>query len=299
MSTHDRHAPRHVTTTTGLLAIATAAALWGLLGPTARLVLREGTSPLELAFWRAALAALLFGAHVLARGTRRDPAHASRLARADVPAVLLLGAGGVAVFYAAYLMAVRTGGAALAAVLLYTAPAWVALGAHFWLDEPLSRRTAAAVALSVGGVALVSMAGSASAAISPAAIAWGLLSGITYALYYLLGRRLFARYPAELVLAAALAVGALALLPFVRFAPKSATAWTAIVAIAVVPTYVAYLVYAAGLRRVPAARAATVATMEPVVAVVVSWLAWGEVLAPGAYVGAMAVLAGVLLAGRE
>jgi DME family drug/metabolite transporter len=280
-------APQAAGNAAGLLAIAAAAVLWGLLGPTARVVLQAGVTPLELAFWRAALAALLFGAHAAGRG-------GPGLARRDAPAVLLLGVAGVAVFYASYLMAVRTGGAALAAVLLYTAPAWVAVGGRLWLDEPVTRHGAATIVLGIAGVALVATAGSATVAITPPAVAWGLLAGLTYALYYLLGRRLFVRHRAELVLAAALAVGAVVLLPFVRFAPKSPLAWAAIVGIAVVPTYLAYLLYAWGLRRVAAARAATVATLEPVVAVAAAWVAWGEVLRPAAYVGAALVVLAVV-----
>src|SRR5688572_9249773 len=104
-----------------MLHVLVAAVLWGLLGPASYLALRDGVAPLEIAFWRAALGALLFGAHALAGGGRA----AFRPARADLPALVAFGVVGVSVFYGAYQLAVREGGAALASVLLYTAPAWV------------------------------------------------------------------------------------------------------------------------------------------------------------------------------
>src|SRR4051794_38988389 len=168
--------------------IALAALLWGTLGPAARFALRAGVEPLELSFWRALLGGALFAAHSVAR--RR-----TRIARADLPAVLAFALLGVALFYLSYFRALRSGGAALAAILLYTAPAWVALASALWLGERMTARTLAALALTLGGVALVATgtAGSggsdASLRMGPAALTWGLVAGLAYAAYYLFGKR--------------------------------------------------------------------------------------------------------------
>ena len=249
-------------------------------------------APLEIAFWRAAIAALLFGAHAAATGG----AAALRRARPDLPAFALFGLVGIGVFYGAYQLAVRSGGAAVASVLLYTAPAWVALLARVVLGERLGGRKLVAVGLTLAGVALVATAGGGAVRVGVAAVAWGLLSGFTYALHYLFGRRYFAAHATPTVFAVALPVGALGLLPFVPFADKSPAAWAAILFSAVVPTYGAYLLYAAGLRRVEATRAATLATLEPVVAAVAAYAFFGEQSAPLAYLGSAVGLAGVVMA---
>ena len=274
----------------GYLFVALAALLWGSLGPVARVAFDAGIDPLELAFWRAALAGTLFATHAVARGRLR-------VARRDVPGLVLFAFLGVTVFYWSYLRAVEIGGAALAAVLLYTAPAWVALAAASWLGEKLTARTVAALVLSLAGVALVALGGGGGETrVSAAGIAWGLVAGLSYAAYYLFGKRYFARYETPTLFLYALPIGALSLLPAVRFAPKSAPAWVAILFIAVVPTYLAYLLYAHGLRRVEATRAAMVATLEPVVAAVVAYLAWGERLGAAGTLGGFLVLSGVLVA---
>ncbi|GLC26845.1 DMT family transporter [Roseisolibacter agri] len=275
----------------GYVWILLAAALWGTLGPAARLALRDGVEPLELGFWRALVGGALFAAHALSR--RR-----MRVAPRDLPAFAGFALVGVALFYVSYFRAVNAGGAALAAILLYTAPAWVAIASALWLKERLTPRTAAALALTLGGVALVALGSGAKAGgvrLGGAAVAWGLVAGLAYAVYYLFGKRYFVRYEAPTVLAYALPLGALALLPAVRFALKSATTWIVLTFIAVVPTYLAYYVYGLGLRRLPATRAATVATMEPVVAAALAYLVWGEALRPLGYAGAVLVLAGVLV----
>ena len=109
-------------TTVGYAYIIAAALLWATIGPAARFALRAGITPLEISFWRAAIAALLFGAHAAATGG----AAAFRRARPDLPAFALFGLVGIGLFYGAYQLAVRSGGAAVASVLLYTAPAIVA-----------------------------------------------------------------------------------------------------------------------------------------------------------------------------
>lgn len=272
----------------GYLYIVLAAACWALIGPVSRLAFVEGVAPLEVAFWRAALGGVLFGAHVV---VRRPP----RVARADLPAMALFGLLGVALFYGAYLLAVEEGGAALAAVLLYTAPAWVALMSALWLAEPMTARKLTAVGLTVAGVAGIALGGGGAMRVTVGAVAWGLVAGWCYALYYPFGKRYFARYAPAAVYALALPVGALALLPFVAFVTKTAVAWAALGWLSVCSTYLAYLFYALGLQRLEATRASIVATLEPVIAAGFAYLWWDERFGLWGYLGAVLILTGVLL----
>jgi drug/metabolite transporter, DME family len=283
----------------GYAYIVAAALLWATIGPSARFALQAGIAPLEIGFWRATIAGLLFALHAGVRGRLR-------IARADLPAVGAFALLGVTVFYWSYFRAVQLGGAALAAILLYTAPAWVALAAALWLGERLTVRKSVAVALTLAGIALVAFgsgpavaSGAGVATTRVAAFAWGLLSGLAYAGYYLFGKRYFGRYEASTLFAYALPVGALLLLPAVRFAPKSGHEWLVLAFLAVVPTYGAYLLYSFGLARIEATRAATVATLEPVAAAALAYVVWGEALRTVGYVGAALVLAGVLVVATE
>jgi DME family drug/metabolite transporter len=283
----------------GYAYIVGAALLWATIGPSARFALQAGIAPLEIGFWRATIAGLLFALHAGVRGRLR-------IARTDLPAVGAFALLGVTVFYWSYFRAVQLGGAALAAILLYTAPAWVALAAALWLGERLTVRKSVAVALTLAGIALVAFGSGPAVATGAsvtttrvAALAWGLLSGLAYAGYYLFGKRYFGRYEASTLFAYALPVGAVLLLPAVRFAPKAGHEWLVLVFLAVVPTYGAYLLYSFGLARIEATRAATVATLEPVAAAALAYVVWGEALRAVGYVGAALVLAGVLVVATE
>ncbi len=275
----------------GVLCIALAAALWGSLGVVSRLILESGVEPLELSVWRASIGGLLFAAHALARGK-------VRVERRDFPALAGFAVVGVSLFYLSYLFAVQTGGAALAAILLYTAPAWVALASALWLHEPMTPGKLAALGITLAGVAGVALGAPDAAAglrVGPAALGWGLLSGLAYASYYLFGKRYFTRYGAPTLFMYVLPFGALLLLPAVHFSHKSAATWGWIAFVGIVPTYVALQLYEAGLKRVEATRAVTVATLEPVIAAALAYLVFGEVLRPVGYAGAALVLTGVLL----
>jgi len=272
----------------GIWLVVAAGVLWGTLGPAARVGLDHGMPALEISFYRGCVAALCFLAHARWRGSMR-------IARADWPAVLGFAFLGVTALYISYFQAVRTGGATLAAILLYTAPAWVALFSVVWLSERMTARKGAALVLTLAGVALVALGGGGTIVVTPAALAWGLTAGFSYALFYVFGKRYFLRYDPTVLFAWAIPIGMLPLLLFVTPAPHPAPAWAAVAFLGIVPTYLAYLLYSRGLMRIDATRAAVAATIEPVVAALLAFLLFGEALGPAGYAGATLVLAGVMV----
>ena len=268
--------------------ILCAAVLWGLLGILGKSAQAAGVGPLEVAFWRAVLGGGLFALH-------------AAVTRAALPRGrdLWLTAGfgilGVSVFYGTYQLAVRAGGASLASVLLYTAPAFVALMGWAFLRERLGAREVVAVIGTLLGIALISLGGGQGVQVTPAALAFGLCAGFTYSLYYLYGKAFFGRYVPAALYAVALPVGALGLLPLTDFAPKPPGAWLSLGAIALFSTYLAYLAYSAGLRRLEATRASVIASLEPVVAALLAALLFAERLSPLALGGAALVVGAALL----
>ncbi|AZI43723.1 EamA/RhaT family transporter [Deinococcus psychrotolerans] len=265
-----------------------AAFLWGLLGIFGKFAQAQGLGPLEVAFWRALLGGACFA---LSAGLRR-----SRLPRGrDLLLTILFGLAGVSIFYGSYQLAVRAGGASLASVLLYTAPAFVALSGWLFWKERLGPRELGAVVLTLGGVALISLGGGSGVQVSALSLGWGLTAGLTYSLYYLYGRVFFERYDPQALYAVALPVGALGLLPFVPFAAKTSVAWFNLGCIALLCTFAAYTAYSLGLRRLNPTRASVIASLEPVVASVLAALLFAERLSPPALFGAALVIGAALL----
>ncbi|HUP57106.1 MAG TPA: DMT family transporter, partial [Bdellovibrionota bacterium] len=130
---------------------------------------------------------------------------------------------------------------------------------------------------------------------SGAALLWGLLSGLSYASFYLFGKIFLSRLDPITLLAWAFSVASLALLPFVPFSPKSQVAWTALASLGFFSTYLAYFVYYLGLRRIEPTRASVIASIEPVVATFLAWWLWNERLSALGYFWAAWVVGGIAL----
>ncbi len=242
---------------------------------------------MEVAFWRAMLAWGFFGIH--AAITQR-----LRLKIRDLPMVVLFAVTGVTLFYGTYQMAIRGGGAALASVLLYTAPAWVTVIARFTFGELLTRSKITALVLTLFGVVCVA-GGGGSIQITWSALLFGLAAGFCYSLYYIFGKYFSTRYSSPNLFFYLLPIGAVTLLPWVEFSAKSATAWGALACIALLSTYGAYFCYYIGVKHLEASRAAITATLEPVMAAVVAFFWWGESFGITGYIGSAFILIAVIL----
>ncbi|GGJ50867.1 DMT family transporter [Deinococcus roseus] len=268
--------------------LLTAAALWGLLGIFGKLAVQQGLAPLEVAFWRAVMAGSLYFLH--SRITRDLP-----LKAADAAVTVLFGLLGGSVFYGSYQLAVNTGGVSLASVLLYTAPAFVAVMARVFLKEAFGLRNLILVFLTIVGVALISLGGGSKVQVTAQSLGWGLLAGFTYALYYLYGKLYFHKYNPISLYALALPVAAVGLYPFVEFHAKTPLAWGILLCIGVFSTYFAYWAYGIALKRIPTVQASVIASLEPVIAAGLAALVFHEFLAPLALLGAALVLGAVVI----
>lgn len=284
----------------GYIYVFLAALFWGLIGPVAKFAFAAGISPLEAAFWRAAIGAAFFFVHCLIFKQ-------CRVKLKDIPILVLFGLVGVSLFFSAYQIAVKEGGAALASMLLYTAPVWVALLSRFFFQEAMRPLKLVALAVAMAGAFLVSVGSGAESAagsglfsshVSSKGVFFGMLSGFTYALHYVFGKRYLKDYPAATLYCYCLPVGALGLLPFVEFHQPGAVGWhiwALFLFMGLFTTYGAYMFYCAGLKRLAATRVAVTANLEPVIAAILAYLWWGEYFRPIGYLGGLLVLLGVVL----
>lgn len=271
----------------------TAAVLWALLGVFSQRLLTAGVSALEIAFWRAALGGGVFVVHAAVTRQLR------LLRRSDLLAFAAFALVGVTIFYSALNLAIEAGGVSLAFVLLYTAPAFVAVLAALFLGERLTLVKVGLVGLSILGVALVSNSGGTGVTTSWQAVAWGLTAGASYSTYYLFGKWALRRYAPVTIYAYVMPLGALTLVPFIGFDAVTiggASVWLDIAAMSVLSTYGAYLVYYTGLRTIEASRAVLVATVEPVLAALLAAVLFGERLSALGLLGAVLVLAAAVMA---
>ena len=254
----------------GYVFVFTAAVLWSLIGIFSKGVLQAGVAPLEIAFWRAAIAGALFLGHAFLTG------QLSVQSARDMVSFVGFALFGVTVFFSSLVLAIDTGGISLAFILLYSAPAFVVLAAWLLLGETLTRLKVVLVAVALLGIVLVSQDAGSGITVSATSLFWGLLSGLSYASYYIFGKWVLRRYAPVTIYALVLPIGALGLLPLVSFAPKPPHVWGLLILLAFLSTYLAYLVYYLGLKHVEASRAVLVATIEPVIAAGLATIIFGE-----------------------
>ncbi len=282
----DDHQDAHIRETRGYLFIAAAAVLWAAAGPVSRRLYDLGVSPLETAFWRTAGAAVLFVIRLLVSRRNTGPA----VTRRHTPVLISFGALGVGGFMVSLAYAVDTGGINLAVILLYTSPAFVAVGAWFAFGEPINPGRWILIALTITGVVLVAVGGGHGINVTAVSLSWGFAAAVTYSGYYLVGKWAIHRYRPPWILAIMFPVAAVSVLPFVRFGAYTASAAFWLLVLSVMSTYLPYLLYYHGLTRVAISRAVVVATIEPVIAALLAAVIFEEVYAPLALLGASFVV---------
>lgn len=193
----------------------------------------------------------------------------------------------------------------MAAVLMYTAPAWVTILSVVFLGERPTWPKVAAVLLAFGGCALVSrIYDSVSVRLNLVGILIGLGSGFGYGLYILFSKAAHVRYNAATTLAYALGLGALFLLPLQPadalvqgLTTPSLLAW--LLMLALIPTLGGGLAFTAALRRIPAINASVGATVEPVIATWLGWAFLDEHLESPQVIGAVLIIAAVVILQRD
>ena len=263
-----------------------AAVLWGSIGVVYRMGVASGADGAWLVLGRPLLAGL--------PGLVAAVLGLSRPSRWSAAVGLL----GLAPLYASYFLAVERLGAALASVLLYTAPVWVVLVSGPVLGEPPGARGLAAAVAGFAGVVLIAGPGAGPA--DALGLVLGLVSGASYACYIILARYAQAR-------GARVAEVAVHSLPFAALGVAAVARPTGLPGplelayagyLAFVGTLLPYILSSRALRRLEAHRVAVVSLVEPLTAILLAVLLLGEELSAAQALGAALVLASSLLAAR-
>lgn len=300
--------PQTTTARGYLIALASAAFLSTTAIFIRYLVNTYDIPSLVLAFWRDGFVALtllpvlgLFAPHLL----RVDRRHLRYLVRYG----LLL-----ALFNALWTLSVAQNGAALATVLVYSSAAFTALLGWWLLNEALSGAKLLAVALSILGCAWIA------GAFDPAAwdtnlwgVLTGLLSGLSYAIYSMMGRSasqrglnpwttLFYTFSFATVflllvnLPPGNALPGTAARPADLFMLGGALAgWGVLFLLAAGPTVAGFGLYNVSLSHLPASVANLILTLEPAFTTVIAYLALDERLSAAQIGGSLLIMGGVLL----
>lgn len=225
---------------------------------------------------------------------------AARPSRRVVRAGLLLGGVGYAAQSGLYFGALERIEASLTALLLYTYPALVVVGALALGRERATPRRVGALLLASGGTGLV-LAGGGTGSVDGLGVAMGLGAALAYTAYILVSEGVLEEAE-PLVLSALIATGAavtFTVASLVRGGGPDlgfiADGWVWLLGIVVVSTVLPVLAFFAGVRRVGASTASIVSTAEPVVTVGLAALVFSESLGVVQLAGGALVLVAVVV----
>ena len=256
----------------------------------------SGLQPLGLAFWRvlAAFVVLLVALAIFKRDLLR-------ISRRDLPWAIGMGVAAVGVFQVLWILSIVTNGASLATVVQCNAPIIVTLLARLFWREPLTWRKWVALLLAILGTALVAqLSASGNLQLTPVGLLIALGSAFVYAGITLFTKKLTDNgVNAWTILLYSFGFAALALLPLQATQPPvDITSWAPVasfIALVLITTIAGYALYALALRHLQASIASILALVEVPFAAAFAFVFLGERMNPVQILGAVAVLAGVLL----
>ncbi len=275
----------------GFLYAALAAALWSLITPFSRTLFSMGVSPLETSFWRTLFGGICFSAYALFRG-------GFAVSRRDGLWMFFLGGFLGLIMFAPFQVSIALSGGGTAVVLLYTAPAWVAVLSRFLFKEAISGVRLAAVGIALAGVILVSLSGGSSTrSFSALGIACGLLSGFGYASYFPYTYWFSRRCSIQALYAYAFLGGSLLMLPLAwpLMPDKPPEAWALLAFMSVLTNFCAYLALALSLRHISQVQSAVIGNIEPLLGTFWVWLFFGENFTPTGWAGCALIMLAVFL----
>lgn len=282
----------------GYTYVLIAASLWATLGLFYKVLVQwYGLSLIGIVFWRALIAAITLFL-ILSVSSRRQLI----IAKKDAWVFLALGSLGIAGFFAIYIYAISQIGMGVAAILLYTAPVWVALFSVLYLKEYMTIAKITALLMTVMGMMLVGWRYNfGGIQLEIGGMVAGLGAGLGYAAHILLSKTAVQRgYAPWVVNAYGFGIGALILFIFqdsgeiIRIISNwRISIW--LIILGLLPTLVGGVAFYSGLRRLPASDASIIATVEPVIASLLGWSVFSEPLYVPQIIGGVLILASVIV----
>lgn len=278
------------------LMIASGATLWGLIGFFVKGLYACGFNSLQIVAVRVSTAALILLLYLVF-----NKPSMLKISFKDIPLFVGTGICSVAFFNWCYFSAIEEISVAVAAVLLYTAPAFVTIISRFLFHEWFSGKKLISLFMTLLGCSLVvGFLPSLETQVSVYGLLLGLGSGLGYALYSIFGKIASRKYDTLTITAYTFFLASLATIPISKLSQAAPlmsnfSVYLYAFGLGLIPTVLAYLLYTAGLAGVESSRASITATIEPVVAILLGVIGFGESLSIWQISGISLILLAVLL----
>ena len=279
------------------ILVALAAVLWALLGIFSVQIHKSGFSSTEISALRWIFAAVIMFVLVLVTDRKK-----LKIKLKDVWMFALAGIFSYMLTSIFYFISMGLTSAAVANVLMYASPVWVLIMSRIFFNEKFNAIKLISIFGTVGGCVLVSgLMSKGSGVFNAAGIAFGVMSGVSYSAYSIIGKALLTKYSNATLTAYACIFAGIAsvftinpqsVINIISAAPKSLIY---IIAMATLSTAVPYMLYTVGLSSTTASRAAVIACIEPVCSTLISVFVLKENVVLSQYVGIAVILLMILI----
>jgi len=278
----------------GLFAVSGGALLWGTTGVVVRVIAdRSGLGAVPIGCYRLIFAALALIVIVRGDAVRRVLALGTQLRWG-----LVLSGVGLGGYQALYFVGVQDVGVSVSTLVsLGVAPVAITVITSIGRRSLPAGRSLVTLSCAVTGLAMVSLSAGSSTGPHPVAgVLASVASGLGYAGYTLLGRRLVEHVDTMLLATSASVVGAIVLLPLAVIDGMAVTDGVSVlwlIYLGVFTTALAYVLFYAGLRSTPPEVAAVLTLLEPLAAAILAVALLHEKLSALGIAGALLMLVAI------
>ncbi|MCQ2554367.1 MAG: DMT family transporter [Clostridia bacterium] len=277
----------------GKIFVILAAVLWGCLPVFVRYF--RDFSSMEIVFLRGFYSVILLLIYALFKDRS-----VLKIRLKDLWCFLGTGIVAVLFFNFCYYESIKSVSMAVAAILLYTAPAFVMVLSALLFKEKITGRKVTALIMSFIGCALVSGILSGEQSIGFKGLMIGLGSGLGYALYSIFSRFALNRgYSSVTITFYTFLFSTIGVIPFLgkKFSGRFMEGKTVLIAFlfAFFTNVLAYIFYTAGLERLENSRASIIACIEPVTASILGFIFFSEVPDIFSVIGIILVLSSTVI----
>ena len=289
---------------TAFLCALSAGTLWGIMGFfTRNLSANFSFTSLQITSLRLVVAALTFMVTSLIGNRERF-----RIKLRDIPLLCAMGVSGLMMLSLTYFLSITYSSMAVAASLMYTAPAIVIIASRILFGEKLTVYKFISLIAAFVGCCFVSGLIDKNDGGTVIGVVFGLLAGVFYASYSIFGTYALRKYDSGTATMWAFACAALVSLIFIDLPDFSAKViassdklrmFALIIGMGVFTGFFPFLLYTASLERTEASKAVIIASVEPLVAALTGFIAFGETLTLYSSIGIILILISVVLTTKQ
>lgn len=291
----------------GATAVSFAALMFGLNASTVKVILATGISPELLVLFRATFTAVVAGFILLLTNRK-----AFRLAKKDIPLLIVYGIIGIAMMQWSYSNAVSRLPISVALLIEYTAIVIVPLVALVLFKEKIKARLWVGIAAVLVGLGIVSNIWDSH--LDPIGVAWAAMAAICVSVYFLIGEHTQRKRDAMSTLFYTFAIAAVfwAIINIINpskipdinkivslsgnLAGVLWPTWVALLWLGIMGSFVPMLLDYIALGNLSATAVGIIATSETVFASAFAWIWLGESMTTLGVIGGLIVVAGIILA---